>query len=94
MTYNFFEHDRFGSLILSNEYEPENQKLNHDLLANKYNHKVSQFYNQPCPKYDKYSQVITLGSPKNVLDSYSIGHHDFIYDDPLGTYHLYDICFP
>ena len=41
MTDNFFEHDPFGSLILSNEYEPENQKPNHDLLANKYNQKVS-----------------------------------------------------
>jgi hypothetical protein len=28
------------------------------------------------------------------LDSYAIGHRDFIYDDPLGTYHLDDICFP
>ena len=51
----FFEHDQLGSLIFSNEYEPENQKPNRDLLANKYNHKVSYFYNQPCLKYDKYS---------------------------------------
>ena len=72
----------------------KNRKPNHDLLANKYNHKVSQFYNQPCPKYHKHSQIITLGSPKKVLDSYAIGHRDFIYDDPLETYHLDDICFP
>jgi len=28
------------------------------------------------------------------LESYSIGHCDFIYDDPLGTCHLDDIFFP
>jgi hypothetical protein len=35
-----------------------------------------------------------LAVKKKKLDSYSIGHHDFIYDDPLGTYRLDDIFFP
>jgi len=37
--------------------------------------------------------INTLGIPKKNLDSYAIGHRDLIYDDPLGTFHLDDICF-